>query len=229
MAKGPILSRRKGLAVVAICMGMQAMNVATGGTLVQDIPSEVYGVKTYEGVLRQDKDKWHRSPYHKLYPGKGMWPGVFHGVKLTGGEDIWGAMGEKKGARVEVMSIHHQAVEKVGKGLSVIARSADGKVVEAVRHVRFPRVLGVQFHPEYDVIWDEAREARLKADGKRNYFAAKLREKAETLRFHKAFWRVFGEWIGGEKGVEGSEKGKRGVSGKKGEKGEKGAEKGAER
>ncbi|MEN8223443.1 MAG: gamma-glutamyl-gamma-aminobutyrate hydrolase family protein, partial [Acidobacteriota bacterium] len=56
--------------VLGICLGSQTMNVAAGGSLVQDIPSELYGLRTVEQVLRLEQDKIHSSRYVKLmYPG----------------------------------------------------------------------------------------------------------------------------------------------------------------
>jgi putative glutamine amidotransferase len=199
----PLMKDRPSLPVLAICMGLQAMNVATGGSLVQDIPSEIYRVETFEALLSRPADTVHRNPRYRLYPAPDMWPGVFHTIRFTGGSEVWKAMSApQQGGRpttVEVMSIHHQAAEKLGEGLEVAATSMDGKVIEAVHHERYPHVLGVQFHPEYDVIWDPTRTAKLHTDHPdKNHFAARLREKAETMRFHRSFWRVFGGWLEGK-------------------------------
>jgi len=110
--------------VLGICRGMQIMNVFLGGTLIVDLPTA--GFRNH--VERDGID--HRHPL-EVVPGSLL-------------EAISGA-GPKR-----VNSIHHQAVEKVGKGLMVSARSNDG-VTEALEWVmkdRMPFLLLVQWHPE---------------------------------------------------------------------------------
>lgn len=71
---------------------------------------------------------------------------------IAPGRDVWhdlrtdGILKRLYGAKLQANSSHHQAVDRVGRGLKVIARSSDG-VVEALEHQALP-VLGVQFHPE---------------------------------------------------------------------------------
>ncbi len=194
----PLLEKRTDFPLLGICLGMQSMNIAAGGTMIQDIPSELYAIKTFEEILQQPAAEVHRSAYYFLYPAPSMWFGVFHPIRFTGAHDVWKEMSapSQDGALkpVNVMSIHHQAVENAGKGLEIIAVSMDGKVVEAIQHEKYPNVLGVQFHPEYDVIWDSTRAARLRKDddSNTNRFAAELKADKEGLAFHKGFWRFFG-------------------------------------
>jgi putative glutamine amidotransferase len=112
------------LPVLAICRGMQVLNVALGGTLVQDIPSMI------EGALAHSV----QEPRH----------GPAHAVEVTAGSRLAGIAG---GTRVEVNSRHHQAVDRLGAGLLVTARAADG-LVEAVELPGERFVVGVQWHPE---------------------------------------------------------------------------------
>ncbi len=114
---------KSGKPVLGICLGAQFANVVSGGTLIQDIPKEV-GTK----VL-------HRSP--KGGPAR-------HEIRIEPGSLLAKILGKRT---VEVYSHHHQAVEKVGRNLEVIARSADG-VVEALQRVKGGFGLFVQFHPE---------------------------------------------------------------------------------
>ncbi len=116
------------LPIFAICRGMQVLNVALGGDLVQDIPSEV------NGALHHDI----REPRYALA----------HEVWATAGSRFATLMREKlvDGESCQVNSRHHQSVRHAGAGLEVVATAPDG-VIEAVEGPgRF--CLGVQWHPE---------------------------------------------------------------------------------
>lgn len=115
------------LPALAICRGMQVLNVFYGGTLIQDIPSEVHGTNTV--LHRYPKDTSER-PEHPVTIAKDSL--VF---QLFGSE------------RFVVNTYHHQAVEHLGKGLVVTARADDG-VVEAIELPGDRFVLGLQCHPE---------------------------------------------------------------------------------
>ena len=118
---------RRGIPVLGICRGMQVLNVALGGTLYQDLPSQLG-----EDILNhwQETPKWH--PAHEieiLYDS--------HLAEITGCQN----------ARVN--SYHHQAIKELGDGLAVGARSFDG-VIEAVEYHDFSEqwLIGVQWHAE---------------------------------------------------------------------------------
>ncbi|MEN0013627.1 MAG: gamma-glutamyl-gamma-aminobutyrate hydrolase family protein [Solirubrobacteraceae bacterium] len=112
------------LPVLAICRGMQLLNVAYGGTLWQDLPSET-------GV-----DEHHRQ--------KARGSEVTHEVVVEEGTKLAALT---RGGRVAVNSFHHQAVKRLGSGLVVSARDDDG-LVEAVEDPDRPFVVGVQWHAE---------------------------------------------------------------------------------
>jgi putative glutamine amidotransferase len=116
---------RRDLPMLAICRGHQVLNVATGGTLIQDIPSEVSGGIEHDARC----ERWERT----------------HEIRILQGTRLREILGRE---RVAVNSFHHQAVERVGEGLVVSACSADGKVVEGVEMPGRGFVLGVQWHPE---------------------------------------------------------------------------------
>lgn len=117
-------AERAGLPVLAICRGMQVLNVALGGTLVQDIPSMI------EGALAHSV----QDPRH----------GPAHAVEVTAESRLAGIVG---GTRIEVNSRHHQALDQLGAGLVVTGRAPDG-IVEAVELPGRRFVVGVQWHPE---------------------------------------------------------------------------------
>lgn len=117
----------RGLPVLAICGGMQLLNVVLGGTLLQHIPDAVPGALA------------HEQPNPRTEPG--------HEVDIAPGSRLHGITGR---LRMAVNSAHHQAVDVPGRDLLVSARAPDG-VVEAVEHRHHPFVIGVQWHPEYGI------------------------------------------------------------------------------
>lgn len=114
--------------LLAICRGIQVMNVALGGSLIQDIPSDV------KGALRHDANT---DVLYKLRT---------HEVMVTPGSLLHTTLGIN-GERLAVNSLHHQAIGDLAPGLEVVARADDG-IIEGVemRDRRF--ALGVQWHPE---------------------------------------------------------------------------------
>jgi putative glutamine amidotransferase len=118
----------------AICRGIQVLNVALGGTLVQDIPSE------WPNALPHAQS----APRHE----------PTHAVKIMGeGTHLGRVLGVLE---IEVNSLHHQAIKQLGDGLREVAWAPDGIVegVEIPGDGRF--VVGVQWHPEELVTHDQA-------------------------------------------------------------------------
>ena len=114
----------KGMKILAICRGEQVLNVAMGGTLWQDLPSQ------YEGALQ------HRQGELGIPRGTpSQTISIEPGSKL---HEIIGA------DTVAVNSMHHQAVKDIAPGLTVTARASDG-VIEAYEG---PNIMATQFHPE---------------------------------------------------------------------------------
>lgn len=113
----------------AICRGIQVLNVALGGTLVQDIPSQV------ANALPHDV----REPRFA----------IAHEVWMTTGSLLERLMRERlvEGDEAPVNSRHHQAIKQVAKGLIVSGTAPDG-VIEAVEDPSRRFCLGVQWHPE---------------------------------------------------------------------------------
>lgn len=118
-------ARRVGLPILAICRGMQVANVTYGGTLVQDVATQIAG-----------------SMQHDQHTTELTQTG--HGVKLEPGTALHALAGANQ---VRVNSNHHQAVDRLAEGFRVTARAADG-VVEAMEHVEAPFFQCVQWHPE---------------------------------------------------------------------------------
>jgi len=127
---------RPHLPVLGICRGIQAMNVFAGGTLIQDIPSQL------EAAMKHSQSA----------PG---WYGT-HDIEIAPASELARTLGPDT---VRVNTFHHEAVDVVAEGFRVAARSSDG-VVEAIERQDAAYCLGVQFHPELMAPRDE-RIARL--------------------------------------------------------------------
>lgn len=112
-----------GKSVLGICGGMQLLNVWAGGTLYQDI-----SLTNLAEVHEQGRGNFFSHPI-KLDPSSWM-----YGVLQT--------------ERLHVNSFHHQVVRDVGPQLKATAWSEDG-LIEALESQKDPRILGVQWHPEY--------------------------------------------------------------------------------
>jgi len=125
-------ARARDLPLFAICRGVQVLNVACGGTLVQDIPSEV------TGALKHSLDVPPHQPYelaHEVWMEKDSLLARLMGERLVGSDTF------------EVNSRHHQAVKTIGSGYRVSATAPDG-VIEAIEDPAARFCLGVQWHPE---------------------------------------------------------------------------------
>ena len=117
-----------GTPIFAICRGMQLLNVALGGTLIQDIPSMVNGAAT------------HAVPEPRFQ--------IAHEVWVAKGSRLAKIMAEKlDGETLQVNSRHHQAVKNVAPGWEVTATAPDG-VIEAIEMPGDAFRLAVQWHPE---------------------------------------------------------------------------------
>ncbi len=185
----PLLDRRDRFPVFGICLGCQSLNVGTGGTLTQDIWSETYDRSFLEDVITLGPENWHWSPFTRLYPHELLFSNAFHSLKLEPVGKFCSAMGFDQTARPMVLSAHHQQVEKLGRGFRVIAASLDGKVIEGIEHDRFANVLGVQFHPEFHILYDpEGRYRFTPEDRKSVSLPAFLAAHPPSLDFHKKIW-----------------------------------------
>lgn len=112
-------ARERGIPTLGICLGVQVMNVAAGGTLIQHIESDI-------DHASEPSDR-HR-----------------HDVVVDGGTHLAKILGARE---LEVNSSHHQAIKDLGDGLRVTAHAPDG-IIEGLEDPRHPFYLGVQWHPE---------------------------------------------------------------------------------
>lgn len=118
------LGAEMGKPILAICRGCQIVNVAFGGTLYQDIPSQL---PEAQGHYQQTASR--SEPYHTVH--------------ILPGSVLAAALGEKA---LVTNSYHHQAVKKLAEGFTACARTQDG-VIEGIENGD-GSILGVQWHPE---------------------------------------------------------------------------------
>ena len=185
----PLLELEPEFPVYGICLGAQSLNVGTGGTLTQDIWSEKYGKKYAEDVFTLGKENWHNNPYARVYPEEKLLRYNLHRIKLSGGGKFCSALGFKEEDTPFIISSHHQMVEMPGKGMTIIATSLDGKVPEAIEHIKYPHVLGTQFHPEFPILWDTVQKFRIiPQDEEGINLNSFLKDNSPSWDFHKKIW-----------------------------------------
>jgi putative glutamine amidotransferase len=114
----------RGIPILAICRGTQALNVIRGGVLHQHLP-----------------DLSGEIPHRQTTPGDQP----SHPVEIDPGSKLAAARGPA--GEIEVNSFHHQAIDRLGQGLTVSARAPDG-TIEAVEDPTRPFLIGVQWHAE---------------------------------------------------------------------------------
>ena len=125
-----------------ICRGIQVMNVALGGSLYQDIPSD------FHTELRHDIFKEQHEPRDLL----------LHEISVVDNSRLATILGA---TRVQVNSLHHQALKTIAPGLEVTARADDG-VIEGIEMPEKRFVMAVQWHPE-DLVDDSRMHQMFRA------------------------------------------------------------------
>ena len=131
-------ARARDLPILAICRGIQLLNVAYGGSLIQDLPSQRPSAIEHNPATPRDR--------------------VAHLVTIAEGTRIGQIL---EAAEFSANSFHHQAIDRVGEGLLVTARAPDG-VIEAVESGDpLEWIVGVQWHPEELAFTTSAEDLRL--------------------------------------------------------------------
>jgi putative glutamine amidotransferase len=125
-------AEKRNLPILGICFGMQILNVYRGGTLIQDIESQV------ENCIKHQQGK----PFERNS----------HSIKVADNSRLSRLITTKV---MQVNSHHHQAVREVGENLTATSHANDGIIesIEDIRHDKF--IVGVQWHPELSWKTDE--------------------------------------------------------------------------
>ena len=103
--------------MLCICRGIQILNVACGGSLLQHIKNH-----------QQDEERYIAT----------------HEVEINTDTILNKIFGKEK---IKTNTFHHQAIKQLGDDLKIAAKNSDG-IIEAVEHISYPDLLGVQWHPE---------------------------------------------------------------------------------
>ena len=177
----PFLEKKPNFPILGICLGMQEMNVASGGSLHQDIPYQIYQKSTFESLLELGSDNIHKN-YWSRKDNENEYSFIhFHPIIIPEGSFLQFKNISKNPV---VASVHHQSPKKIGQGFKVAATSMDGKVVEALHHTHFKNVYGIQFHTDFSSLYEEGRTFKISSTE-----TVELSE--ETKLFHKLFWEDF--------------------------------------
>lgn len=214
----PFLKNRPDYTVLCICLGCQTLNAAAGGSLIQNIPAQIYGLNSYEDVLRLPPDQIHSGRYLtglNAHIADSL-PPALHRIRANGLGRITPSLLKGQNKNPLVLSSHHQSIALLGNGLLVTAMSMDGRVVEMIEHEQYPAVLGVQYHPEAmslyrtdlrfrhsDWTQQTKKESAAKAVNKLawmnygsisddpSYSLREQLEKSDSMTVHRTIWNWF--------------------------------------
>lgn len=139
----------KELPTLAICRGLQVVNVALGGTLHEHLP-DAYGEKIKHRITNIKRRK-----------------NTKHWITVDEDSQLFRFLGE---TRLECTSFHHQCIDELAPGFKVVATADDG-VIEAIESPAIPKLISVQWHPEYI---------------------------AEKSQIHQRLFDVLGAWAAGD-------------------------------
>jgi putative glutamine amidotransferase len=112
--------------ILTICRGMQMLNALRGGTLYQDIVTDVPGATNHDGHIKTGPER------------------ISHTLQIVPDTSLAGILGV---AEIHANSYHHQAIKDLGDGLTINARAEDG-IIEGVEDMRHGYIMAVQPHPE---------------------------------------------------------------------------------
>lgn len=189
----PLLNSRPDYFVTGFCLGMQSMNVATGGTLTQDIPAETYHKKNVDDILKLKKDQLHRNYWPEISKDTLLMGISFHHITYTADPFFVKTVKTKKILNPLVLSSHHQSIDDLGKNLIVTATSMDGEVIEGIHHRLYPNVFAVQFHPEVPDLYREGKKMKFApTDTPKSYYDI---IGDENRTFHLKYWETISQAI----------------------------------
>lgn len=184
----PLMKNRPNYFVTGFCLGLQSMNVATGGTLTQDIPAQKYGKKSPEEILKLKKEQLHRNYWQEVSDDTMLMAINFHPIEFTAHPFFTERVKADEKQNPQVLSSHHQAIQKLGKDLIVTATSLDGQVIEGIQHRIYPNVFAVQFHPEVPALYKDGKKLKfMPTSTPASFFNILTKEDRE---FHDKYWET---------------------------------------
>lgn len=181
------LEARPNYFVTGFCLGMQTMNVATGGTLIQDIPSEIYDANNDEETVALGRKNLHRNYWQNMVEDTLLMGINLHTIQFTNHPFFTKAIDVPQRWQPRIYSSHHQAAEKLGKGMVVTALSPDGKIVEGLAHNKYPNVFAVQFHPEVPALYENMYVRKFHPEDSPQSYNDIIGK--QSVRFHEKYWR----------------------------------------
>ena len=189
----PYLEEKPNYVIQGYCLGMQSMNVATGGSLIQNTPNEIYGLDYVEEVLNLDHDKQHFQYYRSL-TNDIKFRFNFHRISFTQSNLFNNAFQYDTTYHPFVYSNHKQSVLNLGKDFNIVATSMDKKVIEAITHNKYKNVLGLQFHPEIGELYKISdKKYKINPNDTSLISYNEFLQNNNSLKFHKDYWKYFSE------------------------------------
>ena len=179
--------------VTGFCLGLQTMNVATGGTLIQDIPSEIYHAYTAEDALTIGRRDLHRNYWQEIDEDTLLMGINLHTIQFSEHPFFGQTIKMAKGWHPRVYSSHHQAIENLGQGLKVTAWSPDQKIIEGVAHQNYKNVFSVQFHPEVPALYEDLFEKKFHPEDRPMTYHEMIGK--QSVKFHEKYWEHISEVI----------------------------------
>lgn len=187
------LNEKPGYFVTGFCLGLQSINVATGGTLTQDIPAQTYKKKSAAEILKLKKDQLHRNYWQEVSQDTNLMGISFHPILYTAHPFFPKKVKADKNLNPLVLSSHHQSIEELGKNLIVTASSMDRQVIEGIQHRLYPNVFAVQFHPEVPSLYKEGEKLKFApSDTPQSYYEILS---PDDRKFHLNYWETISKAV----------------------------------
>ena len=189
----PFLNEKPEYFVTGFCLGLQSINVATGGTLNQDIPAQTYQKMNAEETLKLKNDQLHRNYWQEITKDTLLMDNSFHQIEFTANPFFLERVNADKNLKPLVLSAHHQSIDDLGKNIIVTAISMDEKVIEGIQHRLYENVFAVQFHPEVPALYKEGKKMKFApTDSPKSYYEILSPEDRE---FHLKYWETISKAI----------------------------------
>jgi len=191
----PFLERNPKYFIFGIDNGMEIMNVATGGSMIQDIPSELYESESTQETVQIDKDNLHRNYWQDIFDNSQLMSTNLHPIRLEiNGFLMQKTKWKKTNVTPPMISSHHQSIKNPADCWNITARSMDGKVIEGIKSKKYPNVYAVQFHPEASELYEEngVKYKFSPRDISASYYE---RTGKKGRKFLSKFWRMVSKTI----------------------------------